>query len=132
VLLDLLWKTLREGQGNLSEAEVLRNELLKELLTVRDVEQQSGSGQHIYKKGELYCGAPKGQPDRKVQTRGDSQEARWRMTYRNQSYIKMTLGRPWFCAGLLFFPASALCRRLLTGAIARPPWDNLGRLGRFF
>lgn len=65
VLLDLLWKTLREGQGNLSEAEVLRSELLKELLTVRDVEQQSGSAQHIYKKGELFCGAPKGQPKRK-------------------------------------------------------------------
>lgn len=65
VLLDLLWKTLREGQGNLSEAEILRSEMLKELLTERVMEKLSGSTQHIYKKGELFCGAPKGQPDRK-------------------------------------------------------------------
>jgi hypothetical protein len=53
VLLDLLWQTLRQGEGNLFEAEALRQAMLLDRMPW--LRKQSGSAQHIYEKGELYA-----------------------------------------------------------------------------
>jgi hypothetical protein len=49
VLLDLLWKALRRGEGNLAEANDLRSAMLQDLLPWV-VKNQSGSAQFIYQK----------------------------------------------------------------------------------
>ena len=51
VLLDLLWKALRQGEGNLAEANDLRSALLQDLVPWV-VKKQSGSAQFIYQKLE--------------------------------------------------------------------------------
>jgi hypothetical protein len=49
VLLDLLWKALHHGEGNLAEANDLRSAMLQDLLPWV-VKKQAGSAQFIYKK----------------------------------------------------------------------------------
>ncbi len=62
VLLDLLWQTIREGSGNVAEADAIRTELLKDFLTLKIVGLQSGSAQKIIREGELYCRPAKSKP----------------------------------------------------------------------
>ena len=52
VLLDLLWFTPKRNQARRSEGEVLRLEMLKEMLP--GVMIQTGSAQHLFIKAELY------------------------------------------------------------------------------
>jgi hypothetical protein len=56
-LMDLLWRTPRRNRASRSEAEILRFELLKEMLP--GFALQIGSAQHLYKKLEFYGDLPK-------------------------------------------------------------------------
>jgi hypothetical protein len=57
LLLDLLWVTPKRNNPKRSEGEILRVEILKDLMPW--IENSLGSAQHLYIKGELYNGFPK-------------------------------------------------------------------------
>ena len=59
LLLDLLWVTPKRNNPKRSEGEILRVEILKDLMPW--IENSLGSAQHLYIKGELYNGFPKRQ-----------------------------------------------------------------------
>jgi hypothetical protein len=64
-VLNLLWQTLQQGEGNLFEAEALRQAILLDLMPW--LRKQSGSAQHIYEKGELYIDVRRERPPRCIE-----------------------------------------------------------------